>query len=105
MATMGQCCPDCPYANRQEGGCSANCSCRVNAGSAPSRGLDWLNFFIAAIGTGFGAFVPAYLAAQSWTQAEVGAVLSVDTLASMFSQVPAGALVDAMPRRRTLLAV
>jgi MFS family permease len=49
--------------------------------------------------------VPAYLAAQSWTQAEVGAVLSVDTLASMFSQVPAGALVDAMPRRRTLLAV
>lgn len=73
-------------------------------GSRNQRALSWLNLFLAAVQAGFGAFVPAYLAAQSWGQAETGAVLSADTLAAMVSQVPAGALVDAMRRRRALLA-
>lgn len=64
------------------------------------RGLDWLNFFVADVQTGFGPFVAVYLAAQEWTQAEVGLALSVGTFTAMAAQVPAGALVDATPRKR-----
>lgn len=86
--------------------CTTDCRCSDPGGTSASHaqhGLSWLNFFVAAIQAGFGAFVPAYLAAQAWSQVEIGAALSVDTLASMFAQVPAGALVDAIHRRRTLL--
>jgi MFS family permease len=72
--------------------------------SRAQQSLNWLNFFVATIGTGFDAFVPAYLATYSWKRVEIGAVSSVDTLASTFAQVPAGALVDAIHRRRALLA-
>ena len=64
------------------------------------RALDWLNFFIADVQTGFGPFVAVYLASQEWTQAEVGLALSVGAFTAMASQVPAGALVDAMPKKR-----
>ena len=69
------------------------------------RGLDSLNFFIAASLTGFGAFVPVYLTLQAWTQVHIGVVLTVQTATSVLCQVPGGALVDAVPRRRLLLAV
>ncbi|GAA0566224.1 MFS transporter [Craurococcus roseus] len=64
------------------------------------RALDWLNFFVADVQTGFGPFVAVYLAAQEWTQAEIGLALSVGAFTAMVSQVPAGALVDATPRKR-----
>lgn len=64
------------------------------------RGLDWLNFFVADIQTGFGPFIAVYLAAQEWTEVQIGLALSVGTFAAMVSQVPAGALVDALPRKR-----
>lgn len=64
------------------------------------RALDWLNFFIADVQTGFGPFVAVYLASQEWTQAEVGLALSVGAFTAMAAQVPAGALVDATPRKR-----
>ena len=59
-------------------------------------GLDWLNFFIADIQTGFGPFISVYLTNAGWTQAAIGAALSTGTISSMASQVPAGALVDAV---------
>jgi MFS family permease len=68
---------------------------RVTAASAGS-GLDWLNFFVANIQTGFGPFVAVYLTTQAWTQTQIGLALSAGTLAAMASQVPAGALVDAI---------
>src|SRR5271168_3059941 len=68
-------------------------------------GLDWLNFFVAAALTGFGAFVPVYLTLQAWTQVQIGAALSAQTVVSMLCQVPGGALVDAVPWRRVLLGV
>ena len=38
-------------------------------GSRQSRlGLDWMNFFIADVQTGFGTFVAFYLARLSWSQ-------------------------------------
>ena len=68
---------------------------RVTAASAGS-GLDWLNFFVANIQTGFGPFIAVYLTTQAWTQTQIGLALSAGTLAAMASQVPAGALVDAI---------
>jgi isocitrate lyase len=36
--------------------------------------LDWTNFFIADLQTGFGTFVAFYLASLGWSQANVGFV-------------------------------
>ncbi len=69
------------------------------------RGLDGLNAFVAAMRTAFGAFVPAYLAGQGWTQAQIGLVLTVETVTSMLSQVPGGALMDVTRHRRLVLGL
>jgi MFS family permease len=63
---------------------------------SPERGLDWFNFFVANIQTGFGPFVAVYLTTEGWTQTRIGLALSVGTISAMASQVPAGALVDAI---------
>jgi len=67
-------------------------------------GLDWLNFFVANFQTGFGPFISVYLTSAGWTQGAIGAALSTGTIASMASQVPAGALVDAIRSKRTAAA-
>lgn len=64
------------------------------------RSLDWLNFFVADVQTGFGPFIAVYLASQEWTEFQIGLALSLGTLTALVSQVPAGALVDATPRKR-----
>jgi len=69
------------------------------------RGLDGLNAFVAAMRTAFGAFVPAYLAGQGWTQAQIGLVLTVETVTSMLSQVPGGAFMDVTRHRRLVLGL
>jgi MFS family permease len=66
--------------------------------------LDWFNLFVANIQTGFGPFIAVYLTSQSWTQTAIGLVLSIGTVAAMASQVPAGALVDAMPNKTRVAA-
>jgi MFS family permease len=63
-------------------------------------GLDWLNFFVADVQTGFGPFIAVYLTTKGWTEVEIGFALSVGSATMMLSQVPAGALVDAMPQKR-----
>jgi MFS family permease len=68
---------------------------RRRAGS----GLDLLNLWVANIQTGFGPFIAVYLTSQGWTQTSIGLALSLGTLTAMASQLPAGALVDAMPRK------
>ena len=68
------------------------------------RGLDLLNLFIANVQTGFGPFIAVYLTAHSWTQVQIGLVLSVGTISGMASQVPAGALIDATPRKQLAAA-
>jgi MFS family permease len=70
----------------------------------PGRALDWFNLFVANIQTGFGPFIAVYLTAQSWTQTSIGFALSIGTVAAMASQVPAGALVDAMPNKTRVAA-
>jgi MFS family permease len=64
--------------------------------AAARRGLDHLNLFVANIQTGFGPFIAIYLASQGWSQTAIGLALSLGTAAAMASQLPAGALVDAM---------
>jgi MFS family permease len=68
------------------------------------RGLDWLNFFLADIQTGFGAFAAFYLADLGWSKAQVGLALTAGTLAGVVSQIPGGALTDALPWKRGLAA-
>ena len=69
------------------------------------RGLDWFAFFLADIQTGWGPFVAAYLTSKSWTQLDIGLILTVGTLAAMALQIPIGALVDYVPAKRLLAAV
>jgi MFS family permease len=63
-------------------------------------GLDLLNGLVASAQTGFGAFIAVYLTSQAWTQVQIGEALSFGTAVAMVSQLPAGALVDAMPSKR-----
>ncbi|MBN8891098.1 MAG: MFS transporter, partial [Rhodospirillales bacterium] len=69
------------------------------------RGLDWLNFFVADLQTGFGPFIAVYLTSHKWTQLDIGLALSVGSAVSMAAQVPAGVLVDAMASKRLAASV
>lgn len=76
-------------------------------GTLPARGsraLDLLNFFVADVQTGFGPFVAVYLTTHKWTQVEIGLALSLGTIVALVSQLPAGALVDAMRNKRAAAA-
>jgi MFS family permease len=69
------------------------------------RGLDWTNFFIADVQTGFGTFVAFYLAQQGWPQDRVGVALAAGGIAGVLSQIPGGALADAVTWKRGLIAL
>jgi MFS family permease len=71
------------------------CTGRPAATSA-GRSLDWLNLFVGNIQTGFGPFIVVYLTTRGWTETSIGLALSLGTAAAMASQIPAGALVDAI---------
>lgn len=67
--------------------------------------LSWMNFFLSDMLTGFGPFVSLFLLTQNWTQSEIGVALSVGTTAAIVAQVPAGALVDALPGKRMVTGI
>ena len=72
-------------------------------GTVPARSpraLDLLNFFVADVQTGFGPFIAVYLTTHKWTQVQIGFVLTLGTVVSLISQIPAGALVDALENKR-----
>jgi MFS family permease len=64
------------------------------------QGLDWLNFFVANVQTGFGPLIAVYLTENRWTTAEIGYALTIGTICGLVSQMPAGALVDGMRDKR-----
>ncbi len=76
---------------------------RPAAPRTQERALDWFNFFVANIQTGFGPFLAVHLTVQGWTLTAIGFALSVGTVSSLVSQLPAGALVDAV-RSKTRVA-
>ncbi len=71
---------------------------------SPAFGLDWLNLFVANIQTGFGPFISVYLTTEGWTLTAIGFALSLGTVTSMASQLPAGALVDAVRSKHHVAA-
>jgi len=77
---------------------------RHSANVRSLRALDWLNFFAANVQTGFGPFIASYLAASKWTQGEIGLMLSVGTVTAMISQLPGGAVIDALKNKRAAAA-
>ncbi len=83
-------------------------SCTKDLTQAPSKrslqGLDWLNFFLADVQTGVGPFLAIYLAGYAWDEERVGLALSVGGIAGILSQTPAGALVDQVHHKRTVIA-
>ena len=50
------------------------------------------------------AFVAFYLANRGWQKSEVGLALAVGTISGVISQIPGGALIDALPWKRALAA-
>lgn len=81
----------------------------TDAAPQPSKrsqgGLDWLNFFIADVQTGFGPFIAVYLATNGWQQGRIGLILTAGAIVGIGSQMPGGALVDGVRSKRLLVAV
>src|SRR5437762_13234922 len=80
-------------------------SLRGSISQQSRQGLDWMNFFLADVQTGFGAFVAFYLADLGWPKSQVGLVLAVGTISGVISQIPGGALVDALAWMRAIAAI
>jgi predicted MFS family arabinose efflux permease len=78
---------------------------RTPASRQSRIGLDWTNFFVADVQTGFGTFVAFYLADLGWSQSDVGLALGTGGFAGVLSLVPGGALADAVPWKRGLVGL
>jgi MFS family permease len=63
-------------------------------------GLNGLNFSLAAVQTGFGPFVAVWLTRQGWDETQIGIALSIGTAAGLIGQLPAGLIVEWIPRKR-----
>ena len=72
---------------------------------ASLRGLDGVNLFLAGALSGFGPYVAAFLAEQNWTQQNIGFVLTAGGFAGLLSQLPGGALLDAIRSKRVAVAL
>lgn len=66
--------------------------------------LDWLNFWMADVQTGVGPFLAAALTSRGWNPGQIGTFLTLGGLTGLALQTPAGAVVDATRRKRTLIA-
>ena len=66
-----------------------------------------MNFFVAAVQTGFGAFITVYLVKNQWPPQAIGLALTIATMSSLLSQLPAGAVLDSIrdKRRAVLLGI
>jgi MFS family permease len=67
--------------------------------------LDAVNLFLAAMLSGFGPYVAAFLASQNWSQQKIGFVLTAAGLAGLASQIPGGELLDKMQSKRMAIAL
>jgi len=72
---------------------------------ASLRGLDAVNLFLAGALSGFGPYVAAFLAEQNWAQQDIGFVLTAAGFAGLLSQLPGGALLDAIRSKRIAVAL
>jgi predicted MFS family arabinose efflux permease len=66
--------------------------------------LDWINFLLADVRGGLGAYVIVYLVTQAhWSQATVGAVLTVSGLTGILLHPIVGAWIDSTRAKRAAL--
>jgi len=92
-----------PYPLSTVGALSTDRTGQLSPSSIDHR-LDALNFFLADVRGGLGAFVSVFLVtAAGWTPAEIGAVLTVSGLIGIALHTPVGAMIDAMRAKRALL--
>ena len=72
---------------------------------ANDRALDALNFFLADVKDGLGPFLAIFLmSSQHWDPGRIGMVLTVAGLSTVAARGPAGALVDSVRWKRSLIA-
>jgi MFS family permease len=64
------------------------------------RGLDGVNFCVAAMQTSFGAFITVYLVKNHWPPQAIGYALTIATMSTLVSQMPAGAFIDSIRDKR-----
>ncbi|MGB7914060.1 MAG: MFS transporter, partial [Rhodomicrobium sp.] len=68
--------------------------------------LDWLNFFLADVKDGIGPFLAIFLtSSQHWDPGSAGIALTIGGVATVLARGPAGALVDSITWKRTLIVV
>ncbi|MGI4863649.1 MAG: MFS transporter [Janthinobacterium lividum] len=68
------------------------------------RALRALNFFVADVQNGMGPYMALFLQASvGWNQAQIGSALAAGNIAQVLAQTPAGALIDRLRPKRTLL--
>jgi MFS family permease len=77
----------------------------ISPANTSLNGLDWVNFFLAGMQSGFGPFVAVLLADEKWTQENIGLVLSIGSFVGLFSQIPGGELLDLTRSKRFLVAL
>jgi MFS family permease len=68
--------------------------------------LDWLNFFLADVRGGLGAYVNVFLLTKvQWSQAAIGAVLATSGLIGIMAHPAVGAFIDRTRAKRALIFV
>jgi MFS family permease len=73
--------------------------------AANRTALDGLSFALADVKDGIGPFLAVFLtASEHWDPGRAGLVLTVGGLATVLARAPAGALVDVVRHKRTLIA-
>jgi MFS family permease len=65
--------------------------------------LEAANFFLADVQTGMGPFLAAYLAGAGWEPGRVGVALTIGGIVTVALQTPAGAVVDQLRSKKTIL--
>ena len=69
------------------------------------RGLDTLNFLMADVQGGLGPYLSVFLEGQRWQPGSIGVAMAATSITAAVCQIPAGLIVDATRRKRTVAAV
>ncbi|HVW57107.1 MAG TPA: MFS transporter [Rhizobiaceae bacterium] len=77
----------------------------VQAARRNLRALLSLNFFMADMQAGIGPFLGVFLLAHQWQSGPIGSVMTIGGIAGMLMTAPAGAMIDATPRKRLFIIV
>jgi MFS family permease len=70
------------------------------------QALKAVNFFIADVQNGMGPYMALFLQSSAgWGPAQIGSALAAGNIAQVLAQTPAGALIDNLRQKKTLLIV